>query len=104
MLRFFRSLFSKPIPLTKLNVILVQDEDGLWFARGVELNYFSSGETEAEVKANFHIGLEETLRLHIEDFGNISALIEPEPRAVLERFGFDASNYQPLSVMCYTTE
>lgn len=62
-----------------LKVVIVKDDDGWFFAQGLDINYAAQGRTLAEVKKNFGEGLGKTIGLHIERFGTIKKLLRPAP-------------------------
>lgn len=65
-----------------LKVVIVKDDDGWFFAQGLDINYAAQGHTLAEVKKNFGEGLSKTIELHLKRFGTIDKLLRPAPREV----------------------
>ena len=57
--------------------VIVLNRDGFWFARGLDINYAAQGLTLHEVQRNFERGLEKTIDMHIQEFGNIDKLLSP---------------------------
>jgi len=55
--------------ILKTRIILVPDDD-VWFAQGIDVDYFASGETPEETIKNFQDGL----KLMIQDYENRNAL------------------------------
>jgi hypothetical protein len=57
--------------------VIVLKRDGFWFARGLDINYAAQGLTLREAQRNFERGLEKTIDMHIQEFGNIDRLLSP---------------------------
>lgn len=54
--------------------VLVVEEDGFWFAQGLEIDYAVQGFSYYEVRVNFEKGLEESIIKNITRHGNINNL------------------------------
>ena len=62
-----------------LRVVVTQDE-GQWFAQGLELDYAAAGTTEEDVKTRFAQGLGATINEHIQIYGNIERVVKVAPQ------------------------
>ncbi|HSP13771.1 MAG TPA: hypothetical protein VLV78_03340 [Thermoanaerobaculia bacterium] len=57
--------------------VLVKEEDGLWVAQGLEIDYAAQGTSLAEAKQNFQAGFLGTITEHLTEFGKIDQLLVP---------------------------
>ena len=64
--------------------VIVCNEDGEWFAQGLDIDYASSGKSFEEVKKNFETGLAATIDLHIKAYNGIKKFLRPAPQDVWE--------------------
>lgn len=71
------------ILLDSLRVRLFND-DGYWFAQGLEIDHFAQGETEDKVKENFIKSLKSTIKHHLFMYGHLKNLTIPAPKEVLD--------------------
>ena len=62
-----------------LRVVVTQDE-GQWFAQGLELDYAAAGTTEEDVKTRFAQGLGATINEHLQIYGNIERVVKVAPQ------------------------
>ena len=62
-----------------LRVVVTQDE-GQWFAQGLELDYAAAGTSEEDVKTRFAQGLGATINEHIQIYGNIDKVVKVAPQ------------------------
>lgn len=62
-----------------LHVLISGDDEKGWFAQGVEIDYSACGETLDDVKRNFSIGFEHTIKEHIKRNGNIESFLRYTP-------------------------
>lgn len=69
------------VGIGNLRVIICPDGDG-WFAQGLEIDYASGGDTIVEVKKNFEKGLEGTINLHLQMYGDIEKFLKAAPEEV----------------------
>jgi len=67
--------------------VMVTNDDGSWFAQGLEVDFFVQGTDLNDVMRRFEEGLAATIRDYVESFGSIEALLRPAPPAVWEEFG-----------------
>jgi hypothetical protein len=65
--------------------VLICQEDGEWFAQGVEIDYAASGASLADVQRRFEKGLAATVHLHLTRFHSIERLLRFAPAAVWQR-------------------
>lgn len=73
------------VGLVDLRVMLVND-DGAWFAQGLELDYVAQGATLADAQKSFEKGLALTIREHLKMFGHIKQILKPAPQEVWAEF------------------
>jgi hypothetical protein len=59
--------------------VIVCEENGIWFAQGLEINYAADGTSLNAVKRNFEHGLSTTIGLHLQAFDSIDNLLVPAP-------------------------
>jgi hypothetical protein len=59
--------------------VIVCEEDGIWFAQGLEVDYAADGNSLESVKRNFEHGLSATIGLHLQAFDSIDNLLVPAP-------------------------
>lgn len=65
--------------ISDLRVVVTQDE-GLWFAQGLELDYAASGTSEEDVKTRFAQGLGATINETIKVYGSIEQIVKVAPQ------------------------
>jgi len=70
--------------LLGLRVAVVQDE-GSWFAQGLDVDYFAAGATLEEAERNFEEGLATTVKYHLQKFSNLDKL-RPAPEEVVVEY------------------
>lgn len=66
--------------------VFVTHEDGSWFAQGMEVDYFTEGTSLKDVQERFERGLEKTIDLHLQAYGNANRLFVPAPAEVWREF------------------
>lgn len=64
-----------------LRVVLVEEE-GTWYAQGLELDYVSQGSSIDKAKKNFEHGLHVTIRENLRIHGTIKPLLVQAPESV----------------------
>ncbi len=69
------------VGIGNLRVVIMQD-DGSWFAQGLEIDYVAQGKTIKEVKKHFENGLEATVDEHLRIFGSIENLLKVAPQEI----------------------
>lgn len=69
------------VDIENLRVVL-RNDDGSWFAQGLEIDYFAQGNSREDVRARFERGLEATIDDHLETFGTIDRVLKPAPADV----------------------
>ena len=62
-----------------LRVVVTQDE-GQWFAQGLELDYAAAGTSEEDVKTRFAQGLDATIDEHLQIYGSIEKIVKVAPQ------------------------
>jgi hypothetical protein len=71
------------VGIGNLRVIIVEDE-GAWFAQGLEIDYAAQGSSLPNVKKHFEDGLAATVKEHLRIYGTIKNLLKPAPDHVWE--------------------
>jgi hypothetical protein len=66
------------VGIGNLRVMLFND-DGSWFAQGLEIDYFAQGTTREEVQGNFQTGLTATIDHHLKEHGHIRGVLQMAP-------------------------
>jgi hypothetical protein len=69
------------VGIGNLRVIIMQD-NGSYFAQGLEIDYAAQGETIEDVKKHFEDGLAATIDEHLKIFGTIQKLLVVAPQEV----------------------
>ncbi len=67
---------QQAVGIGNLRVFIVQDGK-FWFAKGLEIDYATQGDTLDEAKDNFVVGLADTIDLHLQMHGSIEKLLQP---------------------------
>ena len=62
-----------------LRVVVTQDE-GHWFAQGLELDYAAAGTSEEDVKTRFAQGLGSTINEYLQIYGSIEKIVKVAPQ------------------------
>jgi hypothetical protein len=57
--------------------IVIPEDNGTWFAQGLDVDYFASGEFPEEAVEAFQDGLKTMIKLHKEKFGNLDKIHAP---------------------------
>jgi len=71
-------------PLARLAVLLTND-DGGWFAQGLEVDYAAEGQSMEDVKARFEEGIRATAQQHLSIWGDTTKMIQPAPAEIWKR-------------------
>lgn len=66
--------------------VLVRNDDGGWFAQGLEIDYVAQGDSLRDVMDRFRRGLTLTIRDHLRRHGHLHLLLRPAPPPVWQRF------------------
>ncbi len=69
----------------EMRVVVIQREDHVWFAHGLDINYAAQGSSLAEVKKNFERGFVTTIDQHLEKFGHVKNLFRPTSQEAWDR-------------------
>lgn len=69
------------VAIGNLRVVLVQEE-GSWFAQGLEIDYVAQGDSIEAVKKNFEQGFAATVDQHVRVYGTIEKLLVAAPPEV----------------------
>jgi len=67
------------VTLDCLKVVMCED-DGFWFAQGLEIDYAAYGKTVKDAKYYFEEGLVATINEHLNMFGNLDNFLKPAPK------------------------
>lgn len=59
--------------------VIVCEDDGIWFAQGLDIDYAAEGKSLKNVQENFQKGLAATVGLHLQAFNTIENLLVPAP-------------------------
>jgi hypothetical protein len=71
--------------------VIITNDDGSWFAQGLEIDYATEGATLEAVKHNFVEGLYSTVQQHLQIYGDIKQWLQPAPLEVWQEFFTAAS-------------
>jgi hypothetical protein len=66
------------VGIGNLRVIIVQDDD-VWFAQGLEIDYAAQGSSVSNVKKKFERGLCATIHENLKAYGNIEKMLRAAP-------------------------
>jgi hypothetical protein len=77
------------VGIGNLRVVIVPDGE-LWFAQGLEIDYAAQGNSEADVKKQFEIGLWATIQEHLRVHGSIQNLLKIAPPTIWNELLYDA--------------
>jgi len=84
--------------------VMVFNDDGSWFAQGLEIDYFAEGQTLEEVQTRFRDGLSATIDYLVKLFGDIDGVLQVAPPEVWkEFFGDGATLRKRYSQVSYHT-
>ena|SRR5579859_6972151 len=72
--------------------VIVTNDDGGWFAQGLEIDYAAQGESLEEVKKNFEHGLGATIQAHLTIHGNLDQFFKPAPQEVWQELSKGVAN------------
>lgn len=72
--------------------VIIHNDDGSYFAQGLEIDYAAQGDSVEEVKKNFEDGLHATLRQHLKMFGKIDGILRVAPQDVWQAAFRQADN------------
>ncbi len=56
--------------------VMVLEEDGIWYAQGMEVDYIAQGVTKEDAMRAFEDGLAKTIRANLEHVGHIRGLLQ----------------------------
>lgn len=78
------------VGIGNLRVVIIEDE-GTWFAQGLEIDYAVQAKSLATVKKAFEDGLAATIHENLRIHGTIEALLKPAPPEVWTEMLFGAA-------------
>jgi len=86
------------VVVNALRVLITEEPNG-WFAQGVEVDYFASGETLEDVQRRFVSGLTASIVEHLQRYGDLQRLIKWAPANVRNKLKTGQySNITPFPV------
>jgi len=62
------------------------NDDGSWFAQGLEIDLCAQGSSLADVKTRFENGLCATIHEHLKTYGDIKGVLQVAPQEVWDEF------------------
>lgn len=82
------------IGLNSLHVIVGLEPDGeLWYAQGVEIDYAASGYSLEDVQNRFERGFTETIKLHLQRWGNLDRFLKYAPQSAIDQLPAPGKHY-----------
>ena len=66
--------------------VLMIEEDGIWYAQGLEVDYAAEGDSLDDAKHRFARGLEATIEQHLMTYGSVEKLIRQAPAEFWHRY------------------
>jgi hypothetical protein len=69
-----------------LRVMIVREDDGCWFAHGLEIDFAEQGTSLDDVQERFEKSLADTIREHLNVRGNIRSLLRLAPADIWTSF------------------
>ncbi|SRR5258706_3037598 len=79
--------------------VWVTEEDGVFFAQGLEVDYAAQGSSLKEVMDTFFEGFTRTIDAHLREYGDISNFLKPVSASVLMDFNAKKGQREPISCM-----
>lgn len=76
----FKSSDCEGVVIGSLRVI-VSEQQGYWFAQGIEIDFAASGSSLDDVQERFEHGLVETISAHLSKYGTIEKLLKYAPKS-----------------------
>jgi hypothetical protein len=73
------------VGIGNLRVMLCND-DGSWFAQGLEIDYFAQGSSVVDVQQRFQNGLKALINFNLEMYGDITRVLRVAPAEVWSEF------------------
>lgn len=77
--------------------VLVLNDDGSWYAQGLDIDHAAEGSSLEDVHAKFLKGFEKTICEHLRMYGNIERMVEPAPVEFWKRFYFGQNPRRTIS-------
>jgi hypothetical protein len=65
--------------------VLITNDDGSWFAQGLEIDYAAEAKSLEDLKPRFEDGIAATVREHLRVFGQLEGFLVPAPPEVWKR-------------------
>lgn len=84
--------------------VMILNDDGHWFARALEMDYWAQGESLEGVQDNFTKGLACTIQEHLKMFGGITKLLRVAPQSEWDIYYQNKQNFGYTHVSFYIKE
>ena len=81
---------TEVVGIGNLRVVIIE-ENGMWFAQGLEIDYAAQGHTLEDVKKQFEDGLCATIHEHLRVHGTIDKMLNAAPPTVWKEMLYDPS-------------
>lgn len=82
--------------------VLLYEENGAWFAQGLEVDHFAQGKTEDEAKLNFGKSLGWTIEEHLRTYKHLNNLLKLAPQEAWNDY-FSSQHTKSQKYSCYRT-
>jgi hypothetical protein len=84
-----------------LRVMIAREDEGCWFARGLEIDFAEQGTSIEDVQERFEASLADTIREHLTVRGNIRGLLRNAPQDVWDEY-FHGVDSEQFTLTCVT--
>jgi hypothetical protein len=81
--------------------VIVCEDDGIWFAQGLDIDYAAEGSSLKNVQENFQNGFSATVGLHLQAFNTIENLLVPAPIEVWKEFTGIGKHFKFAQIKSY---
>jgi hypothetical protein len=79
--------------------VWVTEENGWFFAQGLEVDYAAQGSSLEEVMEIFHEGFVRSIDAHLREHGNVRAFLKPVSAEILMEFNAHKGDSKPVRTM-----
>jgi len=87
-------LTSYLVRVLDLRVMVTEEQEGYWFAQGLEVDYAAQGSSWQEVRKAFEDGFTATIDAHLKKFGHLDYFDRRAPQDVWEEY--QSAKFQKL--------
>jgi hypothetical protein len=87
------------VAVWNLRVWVTEEDDGFFFAQGLEVDYAAQGSSLEEVMNTFFEGFTRTIDAHLREYKDISNFLKPVSAAVLMDFNARKGEKEPIQCM-----